>query len=363
MCLNPKTIRKKGKYKESNYRGEKGAFYEINTFSKCGCCSQCLANKANDWVIRNYYEAKGTDKKCFITLTYRENPIFLVRKDLQDFIKRFRFEINKEYYKKYNNVKKFLSKEALEIWKEDHKNEFIKTRIFYAGEYGTAKGRSHFHVIIYGWEDENAKYLDINKKTNIIYQSEIIEKCWGLGRTSYQKFGDHEAPYIALYNTAQEDFKKSYKMTMEKAKAIQQKARGIITNDRQRQNLMTELVEIMKELETSKKKYLLIKEFNGWSQALGWKEFEKEYDKSSNYVFEEIIEGKAFATPSSWVKKLANSGDYKAAQEMYRREAEIIDSATEQEERTKNQNRMVSKRKQEVLDWAENGRINGEIDL
>ena len=150
MCLNPKLIRKKGKYKESNYRGEKGAFYELSTYSKCGSCEQCIAERANNWVIRNYYEEKTTNKKCFITLTYKDNPIFLVRKDLIDFVKRFRFEINKEYYKKYNNVKIGLSKEALEIWKEEHKNEYIKTRIFYSGEYGTVNGRSHFHVIIYG---------------------------------------------------------------------------------------------------------------------------------------------------------------------------------------------------------------------
>lgn len=363
MCLNPKLIRKKGKYKESNYRGEKGAIYELSTYSKCGSCEQCIAEKANNWVIRNYYEEKATDKKCFITLTYKDNPIFLVRKDMQDFIKRFRFEINKEYYKKYNNIKKFLAKEALEIWKKDHENEFIKTRIFYSGEYGTAHGRSHFHVIIYGWQDDNPKYLDINKKSNIVYQSKLIQKCWGLGRTSYQAFGDHEAPYVALYNTAQQDFKKSYKMTLEKAKQIRKAARGIITNDRQRKNLQEELANIEKTLIESKKKYYLIKEFNGWSQALGWAEFEKNYNKSQTYTFEEYIESKTFATPSPWVKKLANMGDIKATEEMFRREAEIQQSATVAEEKAKNFSKLVSKRKKEHLEWHENGRKNGEIAL
>lgn len=362
MCYNPKWIYKKGNYKESNYRGEKGSFYELGTYSKCGSCAQCQAEKNNNWVIRNAYESKAHDKKCFITLTYAENPIFLVRKDLQDFMKRFRFEINKEYYKKYNNVKKGLSKEALKIWKEDHKNEFTKVRIFYAGEYGTVKGRSHFHVIIYGWEDEHPRYLDINKKTNILYQSDIIHKCWGLGRTSYQAFGDHEAPYVALYNTPQEAFKSAYKMTMDKAKAIEKKANNLIRNKKQRENLLIELKSIKEELAKSREKYYLIKEFNGWSQALGWNEFEKEYNQKSFYNFEEYIEDKCYATPSSWIKKLANQGDYQAALEMFRREEEIIQSANEEEERQKNLNRTQEKRKKELLEWHENGRKNGEID-
>lgn len=46
-----------------------------------------LGKKANNWVIRNFYEAKNNEKKCFITLTYAKTPIFLVRKDFQDWLK------------------------------------------------------------------------------------------------------------------------------------------------------------------------------------------------------------------------------------------------------------------------------------
>ena len=152
-------------------------------------------------------------------------------------------------------------------------------------------------------------------------------------------------------------------MTLEKAKQIRKAARKIISNDRQRKNLQKELAEIEKTLKESKKKYFLIKEFNGWSQALGWAKFEEIYNKSQTYIFEEYIEDKIFATPSPWVKKLANMGDIRAANEMFRREAETKQAATEAEEKAKNQNRLVSKRKKEHLEWQENGRKNGEIDL
>lgn len=363
MCLRPKWIYKRGNYKENNYRGSQGDFYEIGTYSKCGACEQCIAEKANNWVIRNYYEQKAHQKKCFLTLTYAETPYFLVRKDLTDFIKRFRNIINEDYYKRQKIAKKQLNEEDYKKWKAENEKNFIKTRLFYAGEYGTAKGRPHYHVIIYGWEDENAEYLGINKKTSILYQSKIIQKAWGLGRTSYQKYNDHEIPYIALYNTAKENFKKAYKMTREKAKQIR---KAVFSNsamkERQRINLLKELNEIETAMEEEKLKYYMIKEFNGWSIALGWEQFEKQYIQMPIYDFTEYVEGCAYVTPTPWVKKLANQGDIAAAEEMFRREEEIRQSQSEEEERERNENKLKNKRKKEQLNWHQGGRKNGEID-
>ena len=366
MCLNPKWITKKGNYKEDTYRGRKGEYYELGTYAKCGCCEQCQNERSANWVVRNYYESKRwNDNACFITLTYAKAPIFLVKKDIQDFFKRFRFEINKEYYKKLRNVSKFLKEEALEIWKEDHKNEFTETRIYYAGEYG-AKGRAHFHAIIYGWTEAKPKHLGLSKSGNIVYQSKVIQETWGLGRTSYQRFNENkEAIYISLYETAGETFKKAYKLNREKIKQIRSYAESKRKDTGQYKNLLIELKEYEEELEKSRKKWLAIKEFNGWSIALGFEEFLKEYLKTPVYTFTEYIEDKEIPTPSPWLKKLANKyGDIAAAQEMLRREAEIKTSATETEERLKNEFRNLQKKKEEILEWAEKGsQKNGEIEI
>lgn len=311
-------------------------------------------------MVRNYWEEKKHTKKCFITLTYKEQPFFLVRKDVQDFIKRFRYEINKEYYKKLRNVRKALQGDELINWKEDHKNELIKVRIYYAGEYGTRHGRPHFHIIMYGWEEDKLRYSGMSKRTNTLYYSKTIAKCWKLGKHTYQNFNEHEAPYIALYNTPKEAFKKSYKMTLEKAKKIRPLVYKLITNKGQRRNLLDELKKIEKILQEEKEKYYLIKEFNGWSLALGWEKFEEQYNKAEKYVFTEYIENKQIATPSPWIKKLANLGDIQAAEEMFRREKDIEQSANEAEERIKNLNRLKEKRKKEKLDWVEQDRKNGE---
>lgn len=329
MCLNPKWIYKKGFYKKDNYRGYKRQAYEIGTYSKCGACEICIAEKCNNWVIRNYYESKMHKEISFITLTYEENPVILVHKDRQDFMKRFRRYLD---YHGYKN----------------------KIRMFAADEYGEIGGRPHFHLIIYGWTDKKPKYLTINKKGNIVMQSKIIQKIWGKGRTSYQEFSEHEIPYIAIYNTPQEEFKKAYKMTMEKAKSLRRYYENNKKLDRKtRKNAIEQLNEIEKEMSEKKEKYYIVKEANAWSIALGWEKFYDEYSKENNYTFTEYIEDKEFVTPTPWVKKLANMGDIKAAEEMKRREELIEQSATEEEERIKNLIKVQSKKKKEIMEWKD----------
>ena len=327
MCLNPKWIYKTGNYKDDNYRGKKGDFYELGTYSKCGSCTVCINEKMNNWVVRNFYEEKAHEKKCFITLTYRDNPYIIVKKDLQDFMKRLRFNLDKTTGE--------------------------KIRAFSAMEYGELNNRPHAHLIIYGWEDNKPKYLDINNRKNIVYQSELIQNIWKLGRTSYQPFYENEIPYIALYETSQETFKKSYKMTMEKNKQLEKLATKI-KNKRQRENLYKELKEQRELLVKEKEKYLQIKERNSWSIALGWEKFFKEFEQNpNNYPFIEYIQDKEFVTPSPWVKKLANMGFPSAIEEMYRREQMIEQSANEKEEKVKNLLKLQDRKKREIMDWNE----------
>lgn len=326
MCLNPKWIYKKGFYKENNYRGAKGDFYEIGTYSKCGHCEVCINEKSNNWVVRNYYEEKAHQKKCFITLTYRNSPIIIIKKDLQDFMKRLRIHLDRTTGE--------------------------KIRMYACQEYGERNNRPHAHVIIYGWEDKNKKYLGINRKKSILYQSEIIQKVWGLGRTSYQEFNEKEVPYISLYNTSKETYKKAYIINRKKLKRLEEYFMYTQAkfDKNQYKNIQEELKNLRIELDKSKKQYLAIREYNTWSIALGWDEFYKRFD-DNNYVYQEYIEDKEFATPSPWVKKLANMGYISASEEMKRREEEIIQSANEEEEIRKNLIKIEMRRKKDLEDY------------
>lgn len=326
MCLSPKWVYKRGNYKSDNYRGMAGEFYELGTYSKCGSCEICMNEKMNNWVIRNYYEQKAHKNISWITLTYEESPYIIVQKDFQDWLKRFRI---------------YLDRTSGE-----------KIRYFSAYEYGTLRGRPHGHFIIYGWTDKNAKYLSINKKGQIMYQSKIIQETWGLGRTSIQQFNEHQIPYAALYETSQEQFKRAYKLNHEKVSKLENMARNNLRMKKeQRDNLYATLQKARKELEESKKKYTMVREKNSWSIALGWEEFFKEYARERTHTFKAYIEDKEFVIPTPWVKKLANMGDIEAANEMFRREKLIQQSANETIEKTKNILKVQAMRKKEVIDW------------
>ena len=330
MCLNPKWIYKSGRRTEASFRGEAGSLYEIGTYSKCGYCEQCINSRCNDWVVRNYYESMAHKRKCFITLTYEDSSFILVRKDFQDWLKRFRTELDR--------------------------SSGEKVRFFHAGEYGTARGRPHGHFIVYGWDDEKAKYLTINKKKEIVYQSKIIQKTWGLGRTSYQPFADNEIPYVTLYDTPQGTFNKAYKLTQAKAKKIKETAITSIKNEAQRKNLFNELNEALDEMEAEKAKFRAIREYNSWSQALGWEEWYKVYTSNKNYAWKEYIGGCEYPTPTGWVKKAANLGHIDAAEEMYRREELHPVPNTTLTEILLNNSRAQEGKAKKIIEWHDKKR-------
>ena len=110
----------------------------------------------------------------------------------------------------------------------------------------------------------------------------------------------------------------------------------------------------IKKRENKKNKYICIKEFNGWSKALGWEQFYKEYQKNKEtYDFKEYFEDKEFLTPSPWVIKLANKGDKRAINEMLSRSAELATNLTVEELKSKNLARLMSKRKNEIFKYIE----------
>lgn len=87
----------------------------------CRNCWQCKRNRVNDLVGRCIAESRFSEATYAVTLTYGDssgvNAVTLVYKDVQDFLKRLR--------KRY------------------------KVRYIVAGEYGTKKGRAHWHIVLF----------------------------------------------------------------------------------------------------------------------------------------------------------------------------------------------------------------------
>ena len=96
---------------------------KLDNGTEVGCreCWQCRKRRVNDYVGRCIAESKFSKKTYAVTLTYDGdqgvNAVTLIYKDVQDFLKRLR---------------------------KKHKCRYIVT-----GEYGSAKGRSHWHIILF----------------------------------------------------------------------------------------------------------------------------------------------------------------------------------------------------------------------
>lgn len=127
----------------------------------CRKCWQCKRNRVNDLVGRCIAESKYSKKTYAVTLTYANdagvNAVTLVYKDVQDFLKRLR--------KRYD------------------------VRYIVAGEYGTAKGRAHWHIILFF----KGEYPEIEEEVRVNW------KYWPHGFSYFQQPDWKGFQYVLKY--------------------------------------------------------------------------------------------------------------------------------------------------------------------
>lgn len=132
-------------------RNKKGAKQLVDV--PCGHCIGCYEQYSNEWVTRCMVELRMHQAASFITLTYSDECLppggNLRRSDVQNFLKRFRKTVG-------------------------------KVRYFGCGEYGSEKDRCHFHLILFGWYPDDAKYF-FTKDGIKYYRSATLEKLWTNG--------------------------------------------------------------------------------------------------------------------------------------------------------------------------------------
>lgn len=151
MCISPLSISNKG----SQLR----AFINV----PCGKCPKCKKRKISDITFRLEQHLKVVNSAYFITFTYNDknlpygdNEPTLVKKDMQNFMKRLR-----NYY-----PPKTLS-------------------YFIVGEYGSKNKRPHYHALLF-----NADPMQLE---------EHITLTWKLGFTYILPLKNGGIPYVAKY--------------------------------------------------------------------------------------------------------------------------------------------------------------------
>jgi len=137
----------------------------------CGECGACKDNKRQDWMFRLKEEYRDSKNGYFVTLTYDQDNIeysedgipTLVKKDLQNFMKRLR--------------------------KKQSKLTDVKIRFYGLGEYGSKTERPHYHLLLF-----NVALPVTGKITNI----------WGLGHTKVGTITDGSIHYVTSYHVTEE---------------------------------------------------------------------------------------------------------------------------------------------------------------
>ena len=120
----------------------------------CGKCLECMRHATTEWALRIMLEALDYEQNSCITLTYNDAHLpeksLLKPKDTQDWLKRLR---------------KALSP--------------VKVRFFLSGEYGSKRGRPHYHVILFGYDPPDKVY-SFTKNGHKYYRSKFIQDTWSL---------------------------------------------------------------------------------------------------------------------------------------------------------------------------------------
>ena len=166
---------------------EKYALNSGNSLSiPCGQCIGCRLERSRQWATRVSLENQLHEKSIFCTLTYDEEHLprtpntreaTLVPRHFTNFMKLLRFNISK-YYPDNGNI-----------------------RFFGCGEYGSETKRSHYHIIIFGFEPSDKKLYKTTFTGFKLYNSAFLEKCWPYGFINFGSVTFESAAYVARYCT------------------------------------------------------------------------------------------------------------------------------------------------------------------
>lgn len=124
----------------------------------CGKCTGCRTTNARAWALRNHLENQQHRHAVFTTLTYDDDrlPPTLEKRHLTLWLKR---------------VRKAMGPAR-------------PIRFFASGEYGEQNGRPHYHALLYGAAESDAKRID---------------SAWNMGHTKTVPISPAAIAYVAGY--------------------------------------------------------------------------------------------------------------------------------------------------------------------
>lgn len=167
----------------------------------CGKCIGCRMTAAQDKTTRIMLEAERHKHNYFITLTYDDIYLPMIRHTEE----RILYSTG-EYLGKFEIIEPTLEKNALQDFLKRYREFFRRNygedgiKFFYAAEYGDTTKRPHYHLII--MQDVEIPDLLRHSKSKTgyeMYNSGIVEKFWEKGFAPIEIANYANIAYTARY--------------------------------------------------------------------------------------------------------------------------------------------------------------------
>lgn len=147
----------------------------------CRHCLGCHIDYSRQWANRMLVELDDMKSGVFVTLTYRPSDLPLTdqgvatlrKRDWQLFMKRLR--------------KHFTAK---------------RLRFFMCGEYGSKRGRPHYHAIIFGLslsDFPDLRPVGVSEIGSVHFTSQLLENIWSHGFIGIDEVNYKTCAYVARY--------------------------------------------------------------------------------------------------------------------------------------------------------------------
>lgn len=167
-----------------------GFMFEKMVSVPCGSCRECLTQSSRSWAFRIMKEAKQHDDNWFITFTYDDDHI--PSNGMLD----------------VNAISDFNKKLKVYLKRKGYKSDF---RFYGVGEYGGQTARPHYHVIYFGLDIPDLKYVCKTQKGDFVFDSEFIKNVWQNGFITIEGVDVGSACYVARYCDKKKRLNKSQK--------------------------------------------------------------------------------------------------------------------------------------------------------
>lgn len=170
-------------------------------YIKCRKCLECKSEYASEWSLRCAHEFQMCKKASFITLTIDSTKanLFNEEKNMRHYCKRcVKGSRYIKYPIDYTLCKGMILDELKRIRDRLFKKYGVKIRYFGCGEYGSQE-RPHYHIIIFGYDFPDKKFIDMSKKGIPIFHSEELQDFWKYGLCTVQEVNHKACMYTAKY--------------------------------------------------------------------------------------------------------------------------------------------------------------------